>query len=594
MGVAGTSAMSSTPDQAPKAPLHRYLALCCDFDGTIAHDGVVPDAMVRALERVAASGRRLLLVTGRELDDLRRVFPHLQVFHRVVAENGALLFTPETSEEQVLCDPPSPALVQALQRRHVQPLSVGRAIVATWQPHDAAVLDALHELGLELSVVFNKGAVMVLPSGVNKASGVDAALKSLGLSRHNAIGVGDAENDHALLSRCQVAVAVANALPSLQEAADIVTDGSRDAGVRELIDELLTDDLAARSAISLRHQVTLGRADDGAELAFNPHNTSLLVSGRSGSGKSTVAKALLEQLADKEYSFCVVDPEGDYLDAPHAVVVGTQKNPLTLDEVTQALATGSNIVFNLLGVPLEQRPGFFAAMVPLIEQRRLRVGQPHMLVIDEAHHMLGRESAPAIEALAARLDRMIVVTVHPEVLCPPVLQRINGLIVVGGDAEQTARQFADAIGRPLKRPATSALEVGQALVWLEAAAPHDAALALRRASLQPSRSDQRRHSRKYAEGELSGERSFYFVGPQGKLNLRAQNLMVFLQIGDGVDDATWLHHLRRHDYSAWIGREIKDPELAAEVRRIEGVEADARASRQAVRAAIERLYTLPA
>jgi HAD superfamily hydrolase (TIGR01484 family) len=571
------------------AALHRYLALCCDFDGTIAHDGLVSDEMVEALERVAASGRRLVLVTGRELDDLRRVFPRLDAFDRVVAENGAVLFTPATSEEQVLCDAPPAALVQELQRRRVEPLSVGRAIVATWEPHDTTVLEALRELGLELSVVFNKGAVMVLPSGVNKASGLDAALKSLELSRHNAIGVGDAENDHALLARCQVAVAVANALPSLQEAADIVTRGSRDAGVRELIAELLADDLASRKGLSARHAITLGHGSDVAPLAFNPLSTSLLVTGRSGSGKSTAAKAVLEQLADKDYSFCVVDPEGDYLDAPHAVVVGTQRNPLALDEVAQALATGSNIVFNLLGVPLEQRPGFFAAMVPLIEQRRLRTGQPHALVIDEAHHMLGRDLPSAIGALAARLDRLVMVTVHPEALSRPLLQRINGLIVVGDEAERPVQAFAAATGRRLLPPDRAALEPGQAFVWLEATAP-----ALHRLRLQPTRSHQRRHNRKYAEGELSNERSFYFVGPEGKLNLRAQNLLVFLQIGDGVDDGTWLHHLRRHDYSAWIEREIKDPELSAEVHRIEDTVADAQSSRRAVRTAVERLYTLPA
>jgi hypothetical protein len=573
----------------PKVALHRYLALCCDFDGTIAHDGVVSDAMVQALERVAASGRRLVLVTGRELDDLRRVFPRLDAFDRVVAENGALLFTPATSEEVVLCDAPSPALVHELQRRRVQPLSVGRAIVATWEPHDTTVLEVLHALGLELSVVFNKGAVMVLPSGVNKASGLDAALKSLELSRHNAIGVGDAENDHALLARCQVAVAVANALPALKEAADIVTQGLRDAGVRELIDELLADDLSGRRHLSARHAITLGHGDGDAPLAFNPLLTSLLVTGRSGCGKSTAAKAVLEQLADKDYSFCVIDPEGDYLDAPHAVVVGTQKNPLSLDEVAQALATGSNIVFNLLGVALEERPRFFAAMVPLIEQRRLRTGQPHTLVIDEAHHMLGHELPSGIAALGARLDRMIAVTVHPEALSRPVLQRINGLIVLGDEAERPVQAFAAATERRLRLPDSATLEPGQALVWLDAVGP-----APHRLRLQPSRSHQRRHSRKYAEGELSPERSFYFIGPQGKLKLRAQNLLVFLQIGDGVDEDTWVHHLRRHDYSAWIEREIKDPELSAEVRRIEDAVADAQASRRAVRAAVERLYTLPA
>jgi hypothetical protein len=292
-----------------------------------------------------------------------------------------------------------------------------------------------------------------------------------------------------------VAVAVANALPSLKEAADIVTQGSRDAGVRELIDELLADELTSRQQLSVRHEITLGKTDGDAPVSFNPLMTSLLVTGRSGSGKSTAAKAVLEQLADKDYSFCVVDPEGDYLDAPHAVVVGTQKNPLSLDEVAQALATGNNIVFNLLGVALEERPRLFAAMVPLIEQRRLRTGQPQVLMVDEAHHMLGRELPAAIGALGARLDRMIVVTVHPEMLCRLVLQRTNGLIVVGGEAERAVQQFADATGRRLAPPDGPALEAGQALVWLDAAAAGPS-----RVRLQPSRSHQRRHNRKIRRG----------------------------------------------------------------------------------------------
>ena len=581
--------MTADAETRSKAPLHRYQALCCDFDGTLAHDGVVSPEMVKALERVAASGRHLLLVTGRELVDLRRVFQPLRVFARVVAENGGLLFTPSTAEERVLCEPPSEALVRELRRRNVEPLSVGHAIVATWLPHDRTVLEAMRELGLELNVVFNKGAVMVLPSGVNKASGLDAALQSLGLSHRNAIGIGDAENDHAFLARCQVAVAVGNALPALKDAADIVTQGCRDAGVRELIDELLADDLAGRHGLSARHAITIGRAAGDAAVTFSPLDTSLLVTGRSGSGKSTAAKAVLEQLAEKEYSFCIIDPEGDYVDAPRAVVVGTQENPLTLDEVAQALATGNNIAFNLLGVALEERPSFFAAMVPLIEQRRLRTGQPHVLVIDEAHHMLGSDLPAAIQSLGASLDRMIVVTVHPEVLCRPVLQRLNALMVVGDEAAIAVQQFAKATGRHLPAPDATELDAGQALVWLEAGPP-----SLRRVTLLPSRSDHRRHSRKYAEGELSKERSFLYVGPEGKLKLRAQNLMVFLQMGDGVDDATWLHHLQRHDYSTWIKSEIKDPELATEVRQIEDTIDDAAQSRHAVRSAVARLYTLPA
>src|SRR5262245_40740703 len=146
----------------------RYLALATDFDGTLAHDGRVDEATLEALGRLRRSGRRIILVTGRELDDLLGVFPRGDLFDRVVAENGALLYRPETREEETLGEGPPEAFVRALRKRGVRPISVGRVIVATREPHQAEVLETIRELGLEFQVIFNKGAVMVLPPGVNK------------------------------------------------------------------------------------------------------------------------------------------------------------------------------------------------------------------------------------------------------------------------------------------------------------------------------------------------------------------------------------------------------------------------------------------
>jgi hypothetical protein len=100
--------------------------------------------------------------------------------------------------------------------------------------------------------------------------------------------------------------------------------------------------------------------------------------------------------------------------------------------------------------------------------------------------------------------------------------------------------------------------------------------------------------RKYATGELGEDKSFYFRGPAGQLKLRAQNLVLFIQLAAGVDDETWTHHLRNRDYSRWFREAIKDEGLAAEAA---AVEADASLppedSRRLIRAAIERRYTLP-
>ncbi|WP_250125190.1 HAD family hydrolase [Chroococcidiopsis sp. CCMEE 29] len=221
----------------------RYLALATDYDGTLAKDGQVDRTTLAALERLRDSGRRLILVTGRQLEDLLQVFPHVNLFDRIVAENGALLYQPARQEEKLLGDRPSEEFIKLLREKGVDPLSVGRVIVATWEPHKTTVVEAIRDLGLELQVIFNKGAVMVLPSGLNKAVGLNAALSELGLSPHNTVGVGDAENDRAFLDLCKCSVAVANALPIVKERADFVTNGNRGAGVTELIDQLITSDL---------------------------------------------------------------------------------------------------------------------------------------------------------------------------------------------------------------------------------------------------------------------------------------------------------------------------------------------------------------
>lgn len=222
----------------------HYLALATDYDGTIAHDGIVDADTLAALRRVRESGRKLILVTGRELEDLFATFDHINLFDLAVLENGALLYYPSKKEARQIAPPPPEALVERLKATGV-PLSAGRSILATVVPHEHTVLAAIHELGLEWHVIFNKGSVMALPSGITKATGLTSALEELGIPAERVVGVGDAENDHAFMRMCGLSVAVANALPAVKETADIVTTDARGFGVTELIDRLLADDLAS-------------------------------------------------------------------------------------------------------------------------------------------------------------------------------------------------------------------------------------------------------------------------------------------------------------------------------------------------------------
>jgi hydroxymethylpyrimidine pyrophosphatase-like HAD family hydrolase len=229
----------------------RYRALATDYDGTIAHDGIVDEPTVKALRRAREAGMRLLMVTGRELSDLFNTFGHTALFDIVVAENGAVLYTPASGAIEMLAPTPPPALVERLTKEQV-PISVGHSIVATVEPYEHQVLAAIRDLGIEWHVIFNKGAVMALPADITKATGLAPALAALGLDAEHTVGVGDAENDQAFLRLCGLSVAVANALPTVKDVANVVTHGARGAGVAELVERLLAGEFEAEPAGSHR------------------------------------------------------------------------------------------------------------------------------------------------------------------------------------------------------------------------------------------------------------------------------------------------------------------------------------------------------
>ena len=222
----------------------RFRALATDYDGTLAHDGRVDEATIAALQRALDAGIALVLVTGRELADLFNVFDRPELFIRIVAENGALLYDPIAKKSEHLGPAPPPALIELLTKHEI-PISVGHSIVATVEPHEHIVLAAIRDLGLEWHVIFNKGAVMALPAEVTKATGLAPALAAIGIAAADTVGVGDAENDQAFLRVCGLAVAVENALDSVKSIAHVVTAGARGAGVTELIDRVLAGEFDA-------------------------------------------------------------------------------------------------------------------------------------------------------------------------------------------------------------------------------------------------------------------------------------------------------------------------------------------------------------
>jgi len=230
-----------------------FRMLACDYDRTLANDGELSSEPQQAVADLTKAGWLAALVTGRGLQDLLTVCPNIAIFNLVVAENGAVLYLPQTSEPIDLSPPPPPKFISELARRDI-PFSRGRVIVATEAQFAADVLSVIRELRLDLKPVLNRDSAMFLPDGIDKASGLTAGAARLGIEMSQIIGVGDAENDITFLAACGFSVAVQNAIEPVKERADHVTALPNGNGVVAFIRERL---LAGPSAVPLVRGVVL-------------------------------------------------------------------------------------------------------------------------------------------------------------------------------------------------------------------------------------------------------------------------------------------------------------------------------------------------
>lgn len=228
----------------------RHRVLACDYDGTLATDGVCSPSTIASLERIAESGIRLILVTGRTREELEAVFDAIPLFAEIVMENGAVVIDTATGVETLLAPRLPRALVEELQRTGVEPLVIGRVLCSTDVSQRPKLLAAIAKLGIDRQVVRNRDSAMVLPPGISKRTGFEVALRAIGELPVNAVAVGDGENDVALFAVAGVSVAVANAVDVLKARADVVLTQPNGKGVADLVAALLAGDLGALTALS--------------------------------------------------------------------------------------------------------------------------------------------------------------------------------------------------------------------------------------------------------------------------------------------------------------------------------------------------------
>ena len=416
----------------------RYVALAAGFDGTLARNGRYDERCAAALRALAATGRKLILVTARELRELLEIFPLARVFDYIVAENGAVMHQPATRESEILAQAPSEALLQELQRRKIAPLNVGSSIVTTSIENECEVRNALQKLQLDCQLAQNEGTLIVLPAEVNKASGVEEALKQLGVSQHNLVVIGDAQNDLALFDLAEHAVAVQNADPLLKRVADRITHGAYCEGFLELARDLMVGDLAYAQP---KIRIELGRRAALDDVTIAPYYDSLLVCGASG--KAAFCNRLFEKMLVHGYQCCIV---GADLSGAHRAPAGVREFGQSsevprLSEIMSALEQPeTSVAVNLAALPAETRPVFTAALLLQLQALHDRVGRPHSVLVHQAHWFLMADALPATATRLAEMT-MVYATAEPDRLPSEILERVQTVISLDG-GRSIPRQLA--------------------------------------------------------------------------------------------------------------------------------------------------------
>jgi hydroxymethylpyrimidine pyrophosphatase-like HAD family hydrolase len=546
----------------------KFSVLALDYDGTIARDNAIDPSVREAIGAARTSGVIVILVTGRILDELRRVVGDLHFVDGVVAENGAVVHFPDSGHTSVLAPPVSQRYLAELRKRRVA-FQAGQCLVDGDAQDGGRLVEIIRGLELPLVLLFNRSRVMTLPQGVSKATGLHAALDMIRRSARNMLAIGDAENDHEMLRIAEVGAAVEWGSPALRSVADLVVTGSGPSAVARFVAPLAASGSLPQPPRA-RRRLLLGYTEDGHEFSLAVRGRNVLVAGDAKSGKSWLAGLLCEQLILLGYCVCVLDPEGDYraLEAlPGVLVLGGEDPPPTPRELLRALRyPDRSVVIDLSRLPQDEKVEYIRAALPALNEMRRRTGLPHRIVVDEAHYFL--HDAGAHHLLDLERNGYTVVTYCASRLPPELLAATEVMLVTcesnPAEVDALCRRCAAChhVDAAKWRTMLGHLQLGQAIAL---PITEEAAGERRLFTIGARLTPHVRHREKYVDVPVTDPRAFLFTA-DGSTPRRARTLREFVDAIEGLPTADVDGYLRRGDFSRWIGDVFGDRALADELR----------------------------
>jgi hypothetical protein len=547
----------------------KFGVLALDYDGTIATDGVLDPDVRAAIMEARGRGIVVVIVTGRILSELRQVAGDLEFVDAVVAENGAVLAF-SNGQSRLFGHAPPQSFVDELRRRGIE-FKMGQCIVEADAATAPRILTVIRELELPLVMLFNRSRLMVLPQAISKGTGLREVLNVLRLSVHNAIAIGDAENDHDLLAECEIAVAVSWGSAALQAEANEIVRGDGPRAVAAYIQQAAKETKLPFDRIG-RHRISVGMAEDGRPLAIAVHGRDILVVGEPQSGKSWVTGLACEQMILQGYCVFVIDPEGDYggLESLPGVLVMGGDDPLPdIPDVSRALRHFDlSVVIDLSRIAYEEKVSYLKALLPMLASLRRITGLPHRIVVDEAHYFLREPNVKQL--LDFELGAYTIVTYRPSDLHPDLRKGIEVVVAKRLTHPQEVQTLLTMVGnRSLESDWTSTLEALAVNEGVLLPGAEEAEGRLRRFTLLPRLTPHVRHRTKYFDVQLTGGQEFIFTDNGKAVGPPARSLKQFVSLLASTPLTSLGEHARRGDFSRWIADVFHDNRLASDVRKIE-------------------------